>query len=547
MTTQLGSHASVHAAGELLPHEAHELLAALAPVFGALALGVLAATLLRRRRLHWTWAPFALMLALVCAPLLGPAGPVALLATLAATVRGRRRHRDDLEAGADLGRRARARFSPLDAGRRLAGRIAEARRSRAAWPRPGGAGPQAPALTRPGSLLLGRDPHGRAVRIPFGREVAGHTLVVGATGSGKTVTQTLMARAAIEDGRAVVVIDPKGDEAMRRELAGAAARASRRFVEWTPSGPSSYNPYARGGETEIADRLLAGEHFTEPHYLRQAQRYLGHAIRALRATGRDVSLATVVELLDPQALESLLRETGPADAARGHAYLDSLTSRQLRDLAGIRDRLAILAESEVGRWLGASSRSFDLLSACRGGSVVLFRLEADSRPLIAQMLGAAIVQDLQSTVAALQRSPAPTLVVIDEFSALGARHVTALFGRARSAGVSLLLGTQEMADLRLPGSERLLEQVMGNLSLLVAHRQVVPASAELISRLAGERGCWRVSWGSGGRTTRTRTSEPMLDPGLLAEMPPGCGVLIGFGAARAVSVVEVRARGGVRR
>jgi len=530
MTTPIGSR-SPAPAGELLPHALHGLIAALAPLLIALALGAIAAALLRRRHLHWSWAPFALALSLALAPMLGATGPFVLVASVAAAVRGRRRHREDLEAGADLGRTARSRLTPLGTARRAAGHLAD--RRAAARPRPAR-----------DTLVLGRDATGRAVCMPFGRELAGHALVVGATGSGKTVTQTLIAEAAIADGRAVIAVDPKGDDGMRSRLAAAAARAGRRFVEWTPDGPCSYNPYARGGETEIADRLLAGEHFTEPHYLRQAQRYLGHAIRALRTCRREVSLAAVVELLDPQALESLLRELSEEEAARGHAYLDSLTPRQLRDLAGIRDRLAILAESEVGRWLGAGGERFDLLAACREQSVVVFRLEADSRPLIAQMLGAAIVQDLQSTVAALQRSPAPTLVVIDEFSALGARHVTALFGRARSAGVSLLLGTQELADLRLPGSERVLEQVMGNLSLLIAHRQVVPASAELIGRLAGERGCWRVSWSSGGRTTRTRSSEPLLGGDLLAELPPGRAVLVGFGAARAVSVLDVHVPGG---
>ena len=518
-------------AGELLPHALHGLIAALAPLLIALAFGALGAELLRRRHLHWSWAPFAAALSLLLASLLGAAGPVVLLAGIAAAVRGRRRHRDDLDAGADLGRTARSRLTPLDALRLTAGRLADRR-------------PAAGRRPARGTLLLGRDATGRSVGMPFSRELAAHALVVGATGSGKTVTQTLIAEAAIEDGRAVIAVDPKGDDAMRARLAAAATRCGRRLVEWSPDGPCSYNPYARGGETEIADRLLAGEHFTEPHYLRQAQRYLGHAIRALRTRGREVSLAAVVELLDPPALESLLREADEQEAETGHAYLDSLTPRQLRDLAGIRDRLAILAESEVGRWLGTDGERFDLLAACRERSVVVFRLEADSRPLIAQMLGAAIVQDLQSTVASLQRSPVPTLVVIDEFSALGARQVTALFGRARSAGISLLLGTQEIADLRLPGSERVLEQVMGNLSMLIAHRQVVPASAELVSRLAGERGCWRVSWGSGGRTTRTRSSEPRLDSELLAGLPPGRAVLVGFGAARAVSLVDVHGPGG---
>ena len=66
-----------------------------------------------------------------------------------------------------------------------------------------------------------------------------------------------------------------------------------------PRGPSVYNPLGHGAASEIADKALAGEHFTEPHYQRQAQRYLGHAVRALRGAGEVVSLSALVELLDP--------------------------------------------------------------------------------------------------------------------------------------------------------------------------------------------------------------------------------------------------------
>ena len=69
---------------------------------------------------------------------------------------------------------------------------------------------------------------------------------------------------------------------MRRPPPSDAGRA---FLEWTPSGPCTYNPYGHGSAGEIADKALAGERFTEPHYLRQAQRYLAHAVRALQAAG----------------------------------------------------------------------------------------------------------------------------------------------------------------------------------------------------------------------------------------------------------------------
>ncbi len=534
--------------------DVHSLLNHGLELAAAVAAGALLARSLRRHGLHWSWAAAGLALAVSASGPLGPLDPPLLAALTTACVRGRSRHREDLDTGLDLARAAREHRTPAAALRSLAravgehGSLADAARAFAGGVCERMAVGRAPR-TAAAQLLLGRDGAGRAVRVGFEPSGGGHTLVVGATGSGKTVTQSLIAERAIEQGRGAIFVDPKGDEGLRTRLAAAAERCGRPFVEWTPSGPSAYNPYARGGETEIADRLLAGERFTEPHYLRQAQRYLGHAVRALRACGVEVSLSSILQALDPLALEQLLRGAREDLAVAGHAYLDSLTARQLRDLAGVRDRLAILAESDVGRWLDpAEGRpGFDLLGAARARSVVYFALESDSRPLLAQMLGAAIVQDLQSAVAELQSAPVPTLVAIDEFAAVSAEGVVALFGRARSAGIALLLGTQEIADLRLPGRERTLEQILGNLSLLIAHRQVVPASAELVSRLSGERGAWRVSRSSGGRTTATRTAEPRLSPGELAGLAPGRAAVVPLGLGDCARVARILPGGEAKR
>jgi len=483
-----------------------------------LILGACATRLMRRMHLHWSWAA-ALLALLALLPLeLDRSSATLALALISAAATGRRWHSEDVDAGGDLAELAARRRAPTDtlrswthgASDRLAGTLGVQR-----W-------------FKRGALLVGREQCSRAVSIPFDSSGGGrHTLVVGATGSGKTVTETWMAVRAIERGMGAVVVDPKGDRTMRDELRHAVEASGRAFLEWTPDGDCVYNPYARGSETEIADKLLAGERFTEPHYLRQSQRYLGHVVRALRSRGVEVSLQRIVDHLEPAQLEILVR--GLPEAEGTHAYLDSLTSRQQSDLAGVRDRLAILAESDVGAWLDprtVTTRRFDLLAAVRARAVVYFSLESDSRPLLTQMLGAAIVQDLQTTVASLQGRPVATLVVIDEFSAVAAEQVVRLFGRARSAGFSLLLGTQELSDLRPPGRERLLEQVMGNLSVLIAHRQVVPHSAELIANLAGRRGGWKVSRRSDGGTTRTRVREAVLDPSQVVRLAQGWAAVI---------------------
>jgi hypothetical protein len=543
-------------AARSLSHDLHLLLDRGAELAIAAAAGSLGARWLRRRGLHWSWSTAGLAVMLLVEHVIGPLALPSIAALAAATLRGHRWHRDDLHSGLDLARAARERLTPLAAARLAAARMhgrplalvtTLAGVRRVAGFVDAGTNARGTIARRPATLLLGRGRDGRPVRVPFAAHGGGHTLVVGATGSGKTVTQTLVAVRAIEQGRGAIAIDPKGDAALREQLTTAAARAGRRFIAWTPSGPTAYNPYARGDDTEIADRLLAGERFTEPHYLRQAQRYLGHAVRAMRACGIEVSLPSLVALLEPAALEQLLREAPEEQARMGHAYLDALTSRQLRDLAGVRDRLATLAESDAGRWLdpaAAGGATFDLLGAARERAVVYFALDADSRPLLAQMLGAALLQDLQSTVSALQANPVATLVVIDEFAAISAERVVALFGRARSAGLSLLLGTQEISDLRLPGRERTLEQVMGNLSLLIAHRQVVPASAELVSRLTGRRGAWRVSRSSAGRTTSSRAEEPRLGSDELAELAPGWAAVVPLVAPCASRIARIVPAGG---
>jgi type IV secretory pathway TraG/TraD family ATPase VirD4 len=498
--------------------------------------GLLAARYMRRGHLHWTWAPAMLAFVLCVHGRLGSFTFTLICASVVATVRSRRWHREDIDSGADLAEIAAQRSGPVDYLRTIATVLEERSGVRA-----GVDGPDTQ------TLALGRDERGRKVAIPFGEQAgARHMLVVGATGSGKTVTQTLMAVNAIERGMGAVVVDPKGDRGMSSELRRAAQATGRRFLEWTPAGACVFNPYAHGSETEIADKLLAGERFTEPHYQRQAQRYLGHVVRVLRAADIEVSLAAVVAYLDPDRLELLVRGLPEGEARATQTYLDSLSSHQRRDLAGVRDRLAILVESDVGPWLDPQTpdvQRFDLQSMVRERAIVYFNLEADSRPLLAQMLGASIVQDLQSTVAALQGNPIATLVVIDEFSALAAERVVGLFARARSAGISLLLATQELSDLRLPGREMLLEQVMGNLSVVIAHRQVVPESAALISSISGRHGVWKVSRRSDGATTRTRIRESVLNPDRIAGLGQGWAAVIVLGGAASVRITRVsRAR-----
>ena len=350
--------------------------AALLAVTGGLVGIVVAA--MRWRGLAWTWG-LAAVLGLPVALLIGWRATTAYgAAAVAIGVAGAAWHYRDVMAGGDLSARARDRRGPADQIRARFVRR-QIRRDR---------------CSSDEGVVVGQDSRGRLVRVPIGGSRPSHGLVCGATGSGKTVSMVLIARAAIARGAGVIVVDPKPDDFMLEQIRDAAMRARRRFILWTPEGDTIYNPYGHGFDTEIADKLLATETFTEPHYERLAQRYLGHVVRALRGAGVTVSLASVFEVMRPAGLASLARDL-PADNAMALLdYLESLTPQQERDLAGARDRLAILAEGDVRAWINplTHGESIDLRAALDRGDVAMFRLDADRRPLATGMLAAAIVQ-----------------------------------------------------------------------------------------------------------------------------------------------------------
>jgi hypothetical protein len=64
----------------------------------------------------------------------------------------------------------------------------------------------------------------------------------------------------------------------------------------------------------------------------------------MQSAGVAVMPASLMAHLEPRELEVCARNLPEHEAGETQRYLDSLTERQKRDLAGVRDRLSILAE-----------------------------------------------------------------------------------------------------------------------------------------------------------------------------------------------------------
>jgi conjugal transfer pilus assembly protein TraD len=426
--------------------------------------------------------------------------------------------------------------------------------------------------TPPGAAHLGRDAAGRAVALSDA-QLGAHALIVGASGAGKSTTlQTILAD-RIARGHPVVVIDMKGSPSFARSLALSAHAADRRLRIWTPEGPTHWNPLAHGGPTALKDRLISAERFSEPHYQRAAERYLQTALQVLAAHAPDRAphLSEVVAMMEPGRLRASARSVPGPLAERVEGYLQGLTPDQLSAARGLGTRLALLSESDAGRWLEPGrdgGPTLDVGEALMGGDVVLFSINSSIYGALGAQIGALAIQDLTSAAgrrlagqgAAVDvsaaatgrtRPPAPATVALDEFSALGADNLLALLARGRESGVGVLLATQELADLERAG-RGFRDQVLGITAVTLAHRQEVHESALAISRMAGTHRVWRetqtipagllsYSRAPASRGSRREQEEPVVHPNTIKRLSTGELVLLSGVPRPTVATVRVEA------
>lgn len=249
-----------------------------------------------------------------------------------------------------------------------------------------------------------------------------------------------------------------------------------------------------------------------------------------------------MNLLEPSNLKRLLPHVPPEFASRVGPYLSHLNRDQQSAIMGLQSRLALLSESTPGTYLQPGEPTVDPWHTLLGGNeVVLLSLNSSRYGKLAPQIAALAIQDLTAVAGErLSRPHRPlALLAVDEFTSLDTDNLLALTSRAREAGISVLLSTQEMADLeRLAKGFK--DQVLGNTGVMIAHRQNVPDSAELIARMIGTKTVWKPTyqtdtirhvWGS---QTETRTGmgstkeveEFRIHPNVIKDLPTGAAVLI---------------------
>jgi type IV secretory pathway TraG/TraD family ATPase VirD4 len=339
------------------------------------------------------------------------------------------------------------------------------------------------------------------------RDLLEHTVVFGATGSGKTNTLRLIAGQAIAARWPVIVLDLKGDVELANELERMAVAASADFELLTIRDDprrANWNPIAVGSANARADRLIVGE-WSEEHYERTARDFARSALTLLDLAGETTTIPTLVRYLEQPdlligAVVAALNKKRPAhevaaslkqERERFAALLTARTKDRsiLSATAGLAARLRELSESDLRPALTgeAATSTIDLArTLTTDAGVVCFSLDSASDPSVATLAGSLALRDLQHAISARPSGVTPALVLLDEFSVLESDEIKSLLARARSKRVGVVLSTQSLADLTAVDLN-LKTQTLSNTATKIIHRLGGDEEPELIASLAGTR------------------------------------------------------------
>jgi hypothetical protein len=317
-------------------------------------------------------------------------------------------------------------------------------------------------------------------------EANSHQLACGTTNSGKTTTVMNYAESAAQREIACFYVDGKGEKEVIDRMRGYAEKYGRFFTAFSMRGGySRYNPLRYGGVTELTDKLMTIEEWSDPYYESMARRYLQVAFRCLLESGISVDLPNLVSYLNVKRLENLARQL--ADQNAQEEILEALESyRRSDEIKGLVARLATLVESEIGHLFKAQGEG-DLLDpeeVIRKGGLAVFSLNSLAFPEYSRTLGKIIVTDLKA-VADRQLGNRPIYMILDEFNVFASAAIVDLIGKARSKGFCTVMAMQSLSDIEAACGPAVVDQILDNSNIYLIHRVNSPRTAQVLADVVG--------------------------------------------------------------
>ena len=313
--------------------------------------------------------------------------------------------------------------------------------------------------------ILGEGTHPRSRR-PVGIDPVGrthHSLIIGPTGSGKSVLLAHLAEHDAEAGHALVVIDPKDGELVDAVAARLPASRLEDVIVFDPTDdrPVGFDPLRSSNADRelVVDRVLGlmVEIWRENLGPRSAD-ILRHLLLTI-AAHPDLTMTEAPRLLVDQSFRHrVLAAHDPGPEVRWWwEWADNLSAGEWTAMTGapLNKLRAFVGRSPVAHTIGQANPGIDFGRTLRGRQILLVRLPVGLLgDETTALLGAMLINQLWHAIAARAALPKnarrPVSVIVDEVGTVlrfPASSIDTMLTQARGYGVGVTLAGQHLSQL----------------------------------------------------------------------------------------------------
>ena len=370
------------------------------------------------------------------------------------------------------------------------------------------------------------------------KELNQHTLVVGTTGSGKTIFIILLILEAIRRGKPIIAIDGKGDADFIQEVAKLAKQEDKKLYVFSDTSGMTYNPIKHGTPTMVRDKIMSlftwsNEYYTNhcsdflqlliqifdqydiPRDLKHVYKYTDSTklLNLLEKKHKTITEKVLVKASDEikqevnpkensdvlsvfgmnhQKVEESKQEKGKYQEIQKKVYdpvakefQEELEAIPDDVLQGLKTQLRELVRSDLGPLFEEREDGIDLRRIVEEKAMVVFSIDGLAYSEYVDKLARLVIMDINNLCSYLYKTGRQSVfAVFDEFSAYVNKNVVDTVNKARGAGLEAVIGTQGLCDIDAV-SPALRKQIVNNCNLHVAMRVNEGDEAEALAKTIG--------------------------------------------------------------
>jgi hypothetical protein len=305
-----------------------------------------------------------------------------------------------------------------------------------------------------------------------------HSVIVGASGSGKSVLLDSLMFDDMRSGKPVVYIDPKADNESLERFIDLCRLNNREYLvfseHYQKDGKICLNPVLEGSANHIADRIFKSFTWSEEFYANKCQQALKKSIKSLKSKNSTISLQSIYEEI------TLLCESK-----------DKSLKITRSEIEGLLTKIDNIIDSDFGDSLiGTDAYSFTRLR--EEGKCVYIGLSVLGYAETARAIGKLFLGDINYSVYNTYRNITPRNktnlkplgLYIDELSAIITDEFIEILNKCRGAKVEITSAFQTSSDINKISPD-LCQQVFENSLNWYVMKQRMDESASLLSYAIG--------------------------------------------------------------